>query len=524
MRDTLKRFNYYIFTPTFFAWSYIFLLYLHNIGELSPRILILPLIVVLFVELTAYFVTYKKFGINTSIILLSIFSILFFSYGDSLVIVHYFFDKIQVNQLYVDLSIILAYIIILIFAYVCVNKFRKYNFILVRFLSIVSILIICNSIVHTIYIEITQRFGKNVFSHFTLPQTSSISQENLPDIYYIVPDSYAGSVALKDYFGYDNSTFTNFLKNNNFYVAENSTSNYPKTFLSLTSSLNMEYIDYLSINKNSINETLIDTLIKNNNLVLFLKKQGYSYYQLGSWWWSTKHNIQATKNYNLELINPVGINAFNSIILNNSILKPILPHALLDSIVTESVDDKRRRIVYQFEMLPEVAKLPGPKLVFAHIIAPHGPNVFGKNCENIQENDLKNVSDEIGYTNQIQCINTYLSKTIETILKASTRPPVIIIQSDEGAPFLADRLMPSNNWKSADTGMLQKKFPIFAAYYFPDKNYDGLYQSITPVNAFRVVLNKYFNTNIPLLPDRNYVNLDMQHLYEFKEVTNEIKN
>ena len=42
-----------------------------------------------------------------------------------------------------------------------------------------------------------------------------------------------------------------------------------------------------------------------------------------------------------------------------------------------------------------------------------------------------------------------------------------------------------------------------------------LYASITPVNSFRVVLNEYFGTELPLLPDRNYV-LDS---YEVVDVT-----
>ncbi|HEX6428036.1 MAG TPA: hypothetical protein VF008_10140, partial [Niastella sp.] len=38
-------------------------------------------------------------------------------------------------------------------------------------------------------------------------------------------------------------------------------------------------------------------------------------------------------------------------------------------------------------------------------------------------------------------------------------------------------------------------------YYFSDKDYSMIYDSISPVNTFRVVLNKYFNTKLPLLKD-----------------------
>jgi hypothetical protein len=45
-----------------------------------------------------------------------------------------------------------------------------------------------------------------------------------------------------------------------------------------------------------------------------------------------------------------------------------------------------------------------------------------------------------------------------------------------------------------------------SAYYFYDKNYASLSDSISPVNSFRVVLNTYFKKDITLLkniPDKN---------------------
>jgi hypothetical protein len=42
---------------------------------------------------------------------------------------------------------------------------------------------------------------------------------------------------------------------------------------------------------------------------------------------------------------------------------------------------------------------------------------------------------------------------------------------------------------------------ILNAYYFSDGPPRELYDSITPVNTFRVVFNHYFNANMPLLKD-----------------------
>ena len=38
---------------------------------------------------------------------------------------------------------------------------------------------------------------------------------------------------------------------------------------------------------------------------------------------------------------------------------------------------------------------------------------------------------------------------------------------------------------------------ILNAYYFPGGRYEGLYEAISPVNSFRVVLNTFFGAKLP---------------------------
>ena len=47
-------------------------------------------------------------------------------------------------------------------------------------------------------------------------------------------------------------------------------------------------------------------------------------------------------------------------------------------------------------------------------------------------------------------------------------------------------------------------FPILNAYYFPRRDYDNLYEGITPVNTFRVVFDTYFGQSFDILKDRYY--------------------
>jgi hypothetical protein len=58
-------------------------------------------------------------------------------------------------------------------------------------------------------------------------------------------------------------------------------------------------------------------------------------------------------------------------------------------------------------------------------------------------------------------------------------------------------------------------FPILNAYYFPGIGKEKLYTTITPVNSFRLLLNLYFDAQLPLLPDDSYVLEKVKGQWEF---------
>ena len=73
--------------------------------------------------------------------------------------------------------------------------------------------------------------GKNMENHLDVNSVSIPDYH--PDVYYIIPDEYAGSKSLEMFWNYDNSNFTNFLIENDFYVAQDSFSNYDRTATSI---------------------------------------------------------------------------------------------------------------------------------------------------------------------------------------------------------------------------------------------------------------------------------------------------
>ena len=64
---------------------------------------------------------------------------------------------------------------------------------------------------------------------------------------------------------------------------------------------------------------------------------------------------------------------------------------------------------------------------------------------------------------------------------------------------------------------------ILNAYYFPGRRYEALYDRISPVNSFRVVLNTFFAANLELLPDRSFFSTWAEP-YHFIDVTDDVRS
>lgn len=373
--------------------------------------------------------------------------------------------------------------------------------------------------------------GKNLLSSFT--QESNLLEslntlEQTPDIYYFVPDRYAGKSTLADY-GFDNSAFQNFLKTKGFYIASESTSNYPKTFLSLGSTLNMEYLDYLTQKTNggaTNDQSIVTPLVKNNKVVKFLKNKGYYYIHVGSGWDPTRSNKYADLNFVLKDGRYPFADEFTSGFLQTTIASPILKKLFPDTTAvseTPKNNEERSRTLYEFETFNQIPQIPGPKFIFAHILIPHDPYVLGKDCEPLPEKITSKRSVQENYLNQLQCANKKMEDAIEKILSNSQSKPIIIIQADEGPLPIKNPISSNLSWKNASDASLKEKFPIINAYLLPNLKSNPLYPSITPVNSFRIIFNAYFGTNLPLLPDRNIVFENDKNYYKFIDVTDRVK-
>src|SRR5271157_4289288 len=109
-----------------------------------------------------------------------------------------------------------------------------------------------------------------------------------------------------------------------------------------------------------------------------------------------------------------------------------------------------------------------------------------------------------------------IEEVIDQILARSKVPRILILQADHGSGL---RL----NMQSKERTDLRERMGILNAYYFPNRDYRGLYQDITPVNSFRVVLNTLFGARFEILPDRSNYST-WSEPYQFMDVTEAVRS
>jgi len=335
-----------------------------------------------------------------------------------------------------------------------------------------------------------------------------INEQVRPDIFYIILDAYGRADILQEIYGFDNSKFINFLKDRDFFVASKSRCNYSQTTLSLASSLNLDYLDFVidHIGEDAIDQKPITCLILQSKVRHTLESMGYQTVAFATGYRRTEVSdvdiyFQPPQNH---------ISPFESMLIRHSAI----------SILQESscrvgwqhlypgYAAHRQIIEYTLDHLPQLADNNVPDFVFAHIIAPHPPFVFGPNGEklNPQYPFAINDGDEYpgrmqeyieGYRDQIVYLNSRLEEVIEEILDGENIPPVIILQADHGPGF-------ELNWQNPQDTNLSERMSIFNAYYLPGITEGLLYESISPVNSFRIVFNQLFGMEYDLLRDESY--------------------
>jgi hypothetical protein len=315
-----------------------------------------------------------------------------------------------------------------------------------------------------------------------------------PDIYFILFDDYSGSTTLKEAFHYDNSHFDSFLVREGFRIQANSRSNYNHTPFSMASILNFSYLEHPE-DLNPDNFTGMLDLIGKNRVVDLLYAQGYSVVNYSPF------DVRGHPSRKEIPYLPAKARLIADRTLFNYMMKDLYLWIWLEGHLEDSTTLSNNRISEVERMnrqfldgtKEESAKRSAyPRFVYTHVYMPHYPFYYDSLLHRRSSLDIVTHQDEQHpeyYLQYLPYTNSCAEDLISTIKKNSNGQAVIIFMSDHGYRYFSSGKIPSYIFNNQN------------AVYFPDRDYHLFYDSVSGVNQFRILFNKLFRQNFPLLKD-----------------------
>jgi hypothetical protein len=180
-------------------------------------------------------------------------------------------------------------------------------------------------------------------------------------------------------------------------------------------------------------------------------------------------------------------------------------------LATADFSRSRERTLDVLRRLYQARPTGAPTFVYCHIMCPHDPYVFGPHGEPkslLEQNQAMSSlpARRRAYVDQVQFMNSRVDSLLDLIMARKDRRSIVILQADHGPRNEAPMDKPTARSLREGAGILN-------AYYLPDGGSRGLYDSISPVNSFRLVLRNYLGFDYELLPDRSYHNVP-KHQYQ----------
>lgn len=345
---------------------------------------------------------------------------------------------------------------------------------------------------------------RNIIQKFDIHKSDSTgkgTQHPSPDIWYIVFDGYPSSAYIRDVLKSDNAELDTLLEKKGFFLAKHSKSNYNETAFSMAATFSMQYLTWLKDTAAALSAIYYKAAssVEISPVIQYVKAAGYDFYNLSIFDFTDHPSIQKCYFNN---------SGSKTVILYNTLWESYKRDIRWNFYTAQTNDStvvspgsqksslKKRALSFNDIIIDSLNKLSAvagkkPRFIYGHVYIPHFPYIY--NSAGVPYKDSVYSSEIFHDKKRFSEYTAYGRKVMVSLVKRllqNSNQPVIILQSDHGAALAL-----------YDGSPKAYRFSNYSSLYFPDKNYDHLYDSISNVNTFRVVLNKYFDQQFPLLPD-----------------------
>jgi hypothetical protein len=350
-----------------------------------------------------------------------------------------------------------------------------------------------------------------------------LAARNSPNVYWIVLDGYPRADVLREFFDFDNEPFVKSLQDLQFTVYDDAVASFPETIFSISSTLSLGFLG----NGNEASARILPSTelyprVRGQNVVVnTMRSMGYRYIHFENGYDNLTQcpiaeSICIKGNTGENIGGKIQFDEFDVAILSKTPLIDMIDLGHINAAIGET-PFLRGSVSDLTDKLPEVREHGEPFFLYAHILAPHPPIRFRRDCSiKMAAPDLLDwdPSEKPAFLEQLVCVN---SEAIDLVGKIARSDPkaIIVLQSDHGTAFRGQFKKPFDAWDRLD---LKERFGALSAIRMPAPCSDDARGSVDLVNTFSRVLSCISGSVLPDKSARLFVVShagDMTNVHEY---------
>jgi len=337
-----------------------------------------------------------------------------------------------------------------------------------------------------------------------------------PNVYVFISDGYARQDVLARHFAFDNEPFLSELVALGYKVRRDAATNYPATYLSLATLVEMDYVQTPEMLPHKNRAKFQSMLNGRSAAVRRFRAHGYAFAQAtghasGGGCFGIEDRCLDPKQH--KWIS--GAETFGLIRLT-----PLRHGAFWQPPPEATLRDFRERV----EQLPKIQ----PFFAFIHTLPPHPPFRLDASCNSTSRETYELLETDPksrpAYVDLIRCVNTTI---LETAGRLAARDPdaIVIFMSDHGSASITNFKRPLSEW---DASQIAERLPILLAVRMPPACAGLGGAARSPVNVMETVFACIEGREPNLRQDRFFIavyenNLDFGKVRDVSIVFNDAK-
>ncbi|WP_167558592.1 sulfatase-like hydrolase/transferase [Bradyrhizobium canariense] len=353
------------------------------------------------------------------------------------------------------------------------------------------------------------------------PKALALTARRTPNVYWIVLDGYPRQDVLQEFFNFDNEPFVQSLKGLDFTVYDHALASFPETIFSISSTVSLGFL--VSGTGSSLkmppSAELYRAVRGQNVVVNTMRSMGYRYIHFENGYDNLtqcpmegaiciKGNVQSDGGV-------IQFDEFNLAVLSKT---PLMD--LIAAFANRSADQSPFMKGAVHELTNKLSSVPEhgePFFLYAHVLAPHPPIRFRRDCSvRVVTPDLVdwNSKDRSAFLDQLGCVNDEAIALLKTVVQRDPQA-IIVVQSDHGTAFRGQFKKPFDAWDQLD---LKERFGALNALRMPAACSSYAQGTVDLVNTFSRVLSCISDRSLPDKVSRQFVvwHGDMTSVHEYR--------